>query len=86
MPTRVRSAAAGSPVFSATQLHQDDHRDRGQDEQQHFLDMHESILLDSDLGTGCRWPSASRIGGSAHMPNMERPAEFNAALLSFLDQ
>ena len=26
------------------------------------------------------------IGGSAHMPNMERPADFNAALLSFLDQ
>jgi pimeloyl-ACP methyl ester carboxylesterase len=26
------------------------------------------------------------VDGSAHMPNMERPAEFNAALLSFLDQ
>ncbi len=27
-----------------------------------------------------------RIGGAAHMPNMERPADFNAALLEFLDQ
>ena len=27
-----------------------------------------------------------RIGGAAHMPNMERPADFNAALLKFLDQ
>ena len=26
-----------------------------------------------------------RIGGAAHMPNMERPADFNAALLEFLD-
>ena len=32
---------------------------------------------------GCR---LVEIGGSAHMPNMERPAEFNAALQSFLDQ
>jgi pimeloyl-ACP methyl ester carboxylesterase len=32
---------------------------------------------------GCR---VVHIGGAAHMPNMERPAEFNAALLEFLDQ
>ncbi len=32
---------------------------------------------------GCR---VVRIGGAAHMPNMERPADFNAALLDFLDQ
>lgn len=32
---------------------------------------------------GCR---VVHIGGAAHMPNMERPADFNAALLEFLDQ
>lgn len=26
------------------------------------------------------------IGGTAHLPNMERPAEFNDVLLRFLDQ
>ncbi len=32
---------------------------------------------------GCR---VVHIGGAAHMPNMERPAEFNAAVLEFLEQ
>jgi pimeloyl-ACP methyl ester carboxylesterase len=50
------------------------------------LDAHDHVAMVERFAAAVPDGRVVRIGGAAHMPNMERPADFNAALLKFLDQ
>jgi pimeloyl-ACP methyl ester carboxylesterase len=48
------------------------------------LDVSDHIAMAERFAAGVRHGSVVGIEGAGHLPNMERPAEFNAALLTFL--
>ncbi len=50
------------------------------------LDAPDHVAMVERFAAAVPGARTERVGGSAHMPNMERPADFTALLLEFLAQ